>query len=653
MYRVLHVDPEATIREHFHRHLTRTGLFAVDSCETGEAALTHLEQDRYDAVVSEIELSEMDGLALLAGIREREWPIPVLFYTGEEEPRTIIAALNRRAAAFVAKEGDPQAECDRLGRLLTDAIQERGNRRLAEEYRTVVESQTEFICRFLPDGTHIFANDAYCRYFGMSADEIIGSRFIPGIPSDDRTRVESHLASLTPDQPVASIRHRIVMPGGEVRWQRWNDRAIFDDDGTVVEYQSVGRDITDVIEMEEVLREAQERYAAVVEFLPDPALAIDREGRVVTWNRAMEDLTGVSAAEMLGKGNFEYAIPFYGERRPILIDLVLQHDDDLLETRYAHVHRNGDFLAAETTLLRIGGQQKVLWGKAAPLFDREGERAGAIEVIRDITERRYYEDLYRGVMEHSGTAMIVFDRDGTLLAVNGKAEELSGYPREELVGRKKWIEFVDPADRERMVGYHRLREQHPDQAPEEYEFRMVDRDGERHDILLSVGSIRGSGRFVASLIDITGRKRMEEALRRSEERFHGLFIHMPAGVAVYEVVGDGEDFVFADYNPAAEAIDSIPREEVIGRSIFDVFPGVEEYGLVDLLRQVWETGEPAQFPATRYRDERIEGWRENYVFRLSSGEVVAIFSDVTREKQAEEALRRSEASFRSLAESLD
>ena len=118
-------------------------------------------------------------------------------------------------------------------------------------YRNIVEDQTEFISRFLPDGTHVFVNEAYLRYFGKKREEIENKVFIPEIPLKDRPLVKAHFASLTPDHPVTVINHRIIMPNGNVRWQRWSDRAVFDEQGRVIEYQSVGRDITEKILAEE------------------------------------------------------------------------------------------------------------------------------------------------------------------------------------------------------------------------------------------------------------------------------------------------------------------------------------------------------------------------------------------------------------------
>ena len=120
-------------------------------------------------------------------------------------------------------------------------------------YRNVVEDQTEFICRFLPDGTHVFVNEAYCRYFGLIRENIIGSRFSPDTPPEDRKVVARALSSLIPAHPVETMEQHIVMPDGNPRWQRWVDRAIFDANGNLEEFQSVGRDITDLKEREMAL----------------------------------------------------------------------------------------------------------------------------------------------------------------------------------------------------------------------------------------------------------------------------------------------------------------------------------------------------------------------------------------------------------------
>jgi PAS domain S-box-containing protein len=150
-------------------------------------------------------------------------------------------------------------------------------RETKERYRNVVETQTEFIARFLPDGTHIFANEAYCSYFGKTCDLIINTQFKPSIPRQDRQLVREHFASLTPQHSVATIEHRIVMPDGQIRWQQWNDRAIFDANGNLVEYQSVGRDITDHKLMEEEILSLNQTLEQRVKERTDALMHLNEE----------------------------------------------------------------------------------------------------------------------------------------------------------------------------------------------------------------------------------------------------------------------------------------------------------------------------------------------------------------------------------------
>ncbi len=124
-------------------------------------------------------------------------------------------------------------------------------------------------------------------------------------------------------------------------------------------------------------------------------------------------------------------------------------------------------------------------------------------------------------------------------------------------------------------------------------------------------------------------------LAESEKRFRQLFEHSSSGVAVYEPVGNRDDFIFKDINHAVEVIEGVKREELIGRKVTEVFPGVVESGLFDVFRKVWQTGQSAHHPVSVYSDDRLSSWHENFVYKLPSGEIVALCDDLTTQKQAE------------------
>lgn len=151
-------------------------------------------------------------------------------------------------------------------------------------------------------------------------------------------------------------------------------------------------DITERKTAEENVKNAYQKMAAIIEFLPDATFVVDKDKRVIAWNRAVEEMTGVMKADILGKGDYEYSLPFYGERRPILIDLLDENPDAL--SKYVFIKKVGSNLIAESQLPYSfhHNSKRHLWGIASRILDKDGNPVGAIESIRDITEHKLAEE---------------------------------------------------------------------------------------------------------------------------------------------------------------------------------------------------------------------------------------------------------------------
>jgi PAS domain S-box-containing protein len=535
MFSILYVDDEPGLLEIGKLFLEQGGRFSVETLTSAQEALGILRSRHFDAIISDYQMPVIDGIEFLKRVRASGNTVPFIIFTGRGREEIVIQALNEGADFYLQKGGEPVSQFTELSHKIRQAVQQR--------------------------------------------------------------RAE------------ASI------------------------------------------------RDHERREADIINFLPDATFAIDTQGVVIAWNRAMEKMTGVRASETLGKGDYVYAVPFYHEHRPILIDLVLS-DDPAIDARYPYVKRDGKNLFSEITIPHFNeGRGAALWFTASPLYDNEGNIIGAIESIReitewkrtedalneserrfreladmlplaiyeadgkgiltyanriafelfgyteeilrngeramnmiapedrkraavalsqlnasgtprqesieymalrkdgtkfpvsiysspvvrdgkssgvrgiviDITERKRTEDTirtseqkYRTVFETTGTATVLIENDGTISLANSEFERLSGYPKDEIENRKKWTEFVIQEDLDRMLAQHRMRRQDQKIALTHYEFRFRSRSGEVRDIYLTIDVIPGTTKSVASLLDISERKKVESSLIAANQEYTNL-----------------------------------------------------------------------------------------------------------------------------------
>jgi len=256
-----------------------------------------------------------------------------------------------------------------------------------QEKEAILSSLRNVAVEYLDPGMRIiWVNSAVQRSLGRSLQDLRGKYCYESIQGINAP-CPGCKAALTL-QTGHSHDGELVTPDGKTWITRSN--SIKGRDGQIHGVVHVAMNISQRKSAEEKIAAMKQRLADVIDFLPDATFAIDKHGRVLTWNRAMEKMTGAFAADMVGKDNYEYALPFYGIRRPILADLVLL-PDEMIEMNYPGLQRDGKTLTSEIFIPTFGPTGSFIWAKATPLYDYQGNIVGAIESIRDITDMRRTE----------------------------------------------------------------------------------------------------------------------------------------------------------------------------------------------------------------------------------------------------------------------
>jgi PAS domain S-box-containing protein len=312
-----------------------------------------------------------------------------------------------------------------------------------EKYRVLFHNELYAICIFdLETLRFLDVNEAYVKLYGYSKDELMSTMTIHDIT------VQHEESDMATQQAMSD--GTIYIP---LRFHKKKDGTVFPVEivggpytwkGKKVMF-GVARDISERRQAEEALREAHGRLDAIVEFFPDATLVIDAGGKVTHWNKTIEEMTGVLKADMLRKGEYEYALPFYGVRKPILIDLALSmaSDPEIEPKGYDFIRTEGERVLAEAFVpLAFEGKGAHLSATASVLRDSSGNVAGAIESIRDVTERKRIEEALRrsrifldGIIEQSPMSMWISDDVGNLIRANQALRDLFNVSDDELVGK--------------------------------------------------------------------------------------------------------------------------------------------------------------------------------------------------------------------------
>jgi PAS domain S-box-containing protein len=497
-------------------------------------------------------------------------------------------------------------------------------RDMTDKYRALVNDLPLLVCIFLPSGEITFVNQNYCRYFDRSFEELLGSEFWPLIPQEARQRVRDNISTLTIDSPVQTHEHAVVDPTGAIRHQRWTNRAIFDDNGNLSEYQAIGEDITEYRQANEALRESEMLHRIILESILDAVFITDDAGRFTYICPNVSVIFGFRHEEVIALGNIEKLL-----------------GTDLFDLQTLTVSKTLHNI--ERAVKDKSGRTRILLVNVKHVSIKEGTR---LYTCHEITERKKAEAELRKQKEYLDTLLEtipnpVFYKDirGKYSGCNRAFEAFVGKPRSAVIGRTVY----DFSPREVADRYHEMdKVLFKHSGKQHYEWQVQAGDGSLRDVIFDKATIEDTTGNIFGLVgvisDMTERIASERALRKSESTLKAILAASPIGICLVR------DRIIRWTNQAIYRIWGYAEDNLEGRDTRFLYSNGEEYERIgnEFYTEILEEGVgKIETRWVKQNGEPIHCYLQGCLLDASDpakGIIVAVM-DITDRKRAEDLVR--------------
>lgn len=519
---------------------------------------------------------------------------------------------------------------------------------------SIAESSEDAIIGLTLEGDIISWNYGAEKTYGYNANEILGRHISILIPEDRLEFTNSIIRRVKNKERIERYEAGHIKKDGERIVVSLTVSYFHCKKNDIEGASIVSRDITPSKLSEEALKESENFNKTILSSVKRGIVVIDDQGRIKLWNKYMEDLTCIKSIDAIWYPALE-KMTFLAQDlfSNLFTKALMGHTTSSYRTSFFSENIPGFQPDANQN-----ASNKWLSVSFAPHYSLTGQIVGAVATVSDISEQiEAEENLYEtnvklsALINSSPVAIFIIDTQKKITLWNPTAEKMFNYKKDEIIEThipilpSKSNEIFEELFQSVLNG----------NIESNYEILLQRKNNIYFDASLSTSPLfDNSGEIIGIIsivIDISKRKNFEKALQESKKRFIELYDNMSSGVIFYEGLGDGDDFLIKDLNPAAERIEKTNKETIIQKKLSDLVRRDLNAGLFEAFKRVWSTGNPEEYLFTFYADNNnIVGWRKNYIYKLPSGEIVAIFDDTTEKMASDERLKESEERYRSFVQ---
>ena len=492
------------------------------------------------------------------------------------------------------------------------------------KYRQFAEDMPALICSFLPDSTLTYVNNAYCELFHKRPDELVGQKFLDFLPDEaTRENVRRQYISLTPENPVKTYEHKVIVSDGtnQYHWRRWTDRAFFNNECEITHFQSIGQDITERKLTEELLGQTHQNYELFFNTIDEFLFVLDEQGNIIHTNTKVIDRLGYSKEELRGQSVLMIHPP---ERRDEVARIVGEMLKGVTEfCPVPIITKSGVQIPVETRV------SHGFWDGKPAIFG----------VTKDVSKVRLSEEKFSKLFHINPSACGLSDlEDRKYIEVNEAFYTLLGFTKNEVIGKTAHELGILTTENAKTI----LLKADGNGHVTNVEASLTAKNGDIKNVLLSAENIFIQDKKYRFTVvhDITDRKKAEEALKESEEKYRTLVENANEGILI------AQDSNIAYANHQTGSILAIPVEEIIGKTFVD-FIHPEDKNFVFERYKKRLAGE--NIPDA-YEFRVINRMGETRWLHLSARQIqwnerpatLNMLTDITEHKQSEEKLKKSQ-----------